>query len=160
MNDKIVLNISLLLKGLESKMATFILPEPITDYLWKKTLEDMMRGIVHAAQNDYEIPFPSLDLVNLYGIEGPYRISFFSRALANFQRDVSEALVARDLLDKVVQGNYIEVKMVRELMMLSPSNVNIVKLVKIQDNAKQTYSFGEGHTGYEPSRVSEEAHCW
>lgn len=147
MTKRLVINISLLLKGLESRMSMFIFPEEVTPWLWNRTLKEMMQGIVYAAKNEDEIPFPSLDLVQLYEIEGAYQISFFCRALGNFQRDISYQLVCQNLLDEIVQGNYIEASIVKNHLVLVSTDSNKIQIRGndcegfINDHARGSISF-------------------
>lgn len=159
MTKRLVINISLLLKGLESRMSMFIFPEEVTPWLWNRTLREMMQGIVYAAKNEDEIPFPSLDLVQLYEIEGAYQISFFCRALNKFQQDVSYQLVCQGHLDEIVQGNYIEASIVKDHLILVSTDSNKIH-IRGDDCEGFVNDHSRGLGGTESSQLSGALASW
>lgn len=86
-------------------------------------MRELFQTLVTAARTGEDSTFPSLDLVNMYGIEGPYQISFFCRALSNFQRDVNDVLLNHGIFDEVVSGAYGDASVVKSRLVLSPMDI-------------------------------------
>lgn len=120
MSKILSINVSIPLKALETKLANFIFPAPVTPLLKRLTVREMFESLVYAARTGKDIEFPSLNLIDMYEIEGAYQISFFSRALAAFQRDINQILLTYDIFDEVVSGAYGEAAIVKGCLLLSP----------------------------------------
>lgn len=119
MNKVLSIDISIQMKALSSRLANFIFPEPVTPFLEGKMMQDLFESFCVACRTGADSTFPTLDLISLYGVEGDLQISFFSRALADFQRNINQVFINHGVMDEVAFGGYTKATVNKGRLVLS-----------------------------------------
>ena len=128
MNELIIIDASIAIRHLESKLAFFIFPEPFTPNIVSDLNQELFSNWRKKVQ-DIDEPFPSQYLLDVLGIEGVYERSYFTRAVQEYQRQLNALFVAHGVFDDLASGAYLTMTVYKNRLRFEPhtavSNVRI-----------------------------------
>lgn len=119
MNELIIIDASTAIRYLENRLAYFIFPEPFTPNIVSEMNQELFSNWRKKVQ-DIDEPFPSEYLVTVLGIDGDRELSYFTRALQEYQRQVNDLFRAHGVFDDLASGAYLTMTVFKNCLRFEP----------------------------------------
>ncbi len=145
MSELVVIDASGPIAYLQSKLASFIFPEPLTVQVLNDMYQELFSNWRLKTQERDE-RFPSNYLLDVLGIEGEYERSYFSRTLQEFQRQINELFITHGVFDDLAAGPYFTMTVYKNCLRFKPEAIVVNARICAND-----YRFSKKH--YEQSRI-------
>lgn len=147
MSELIVIDASREIAALQSKLASFIFPEPLTVQIVNDMYQELFSNWRLKTQ-DKDESFPSAYLLEVLGIvEGQFERSYFSRVLQDFQRQLNGLFITHGVFDDLATGPYFTMTVYKNRLRFRPQAQAVNARICTND-----FRFSKYH--YDPSKSS------